>query len=102
MMNEDTKNYTAEKMAAELQILGSSISVTSSFDGISFNVQSLKKNIDKTLKLLEERIFNPEFTDASFGRIQKQTIEGFKQAKAQPSIVATRISTRSFIRQAIS
>jgi len=89
MMNEDTKNYTAEKMAAELQILGSSISVSSSFDGVSFNVQSLKKNIDKTLKLLEERVFNPNFTEASFSRIQKQTIESFKQAKAQPATVAS-------------
>src|SRR6185436_5121599 len=63
MMTEDTKNYTAEKMSLELQKLGSSINVTSSFDGINFSVQSLKKNIDATLKLLEERMLNPKFTE---------------------------------------
>ncbi len=89
MMNEDTKNYTAERMAVELQKLGSSISVSSGFNGTTFNVQALKKNLDKTLVLLEERIFRPNFTDAAFSRLQKQTIEGFKQSKAQPAFLAS-------------
>ncbi|MBS1681795.1 MAG: insulinase family protein [Bacteroidetes bacterium] len=91
MMNEDTKNYTAEKMQAELEKLGSSITVGSGLDGITFRVQSLKKNIDKTLSLLNERMLNPKFTQVAFDRIQKQTIEGFKQAKSQPANVATNV-----------
>ncbi len=88
MMNEDTKNYTAEQMAVELQKLGSSIAVGSSFDGITFSIQTLKKNIDKTIALLEERMLNPKFTEAAFSRIQKQRLQGFKQAKADPAAVA--------------
>jgi len=91
MMNEDTKNYTAEKMQAELQKLGSSVNVGSGFDGITFRVQTLKKNLDKTLALLEERMLNPKFSQDAFNRIQKQAIEGFKQAKSQPAFVATEI-----------
>jgi zinc protease len=89
MMNEDTKNYTAEKMQAELQKLGSSVSVSSGFDGITYSIQTLKKNLDKTLVLLEERMLNPKFTQTAFDRIQKQNIEGFKQAKSQPAFVAS-------------
>ena len=89
MMNEDTKNYTAEQMAVELQKLGSQVNVTSSLDGITFNVQTLKKNLDKTLALLEERMLNPKFTDDAFKRNQKQVLESFKQAKSQPATVAT-------------
>jgi zinc protease len=88
MMAEDTKNYTAEQLAVELQKLGSSISVSSSTDGIVYSVQSLKKNFDKTLKLLEERMLNPKFTEDAFTRIQKQTLEAFKAQKAQPDAVA--------------
>ncbi|MDP9229207.1 MAG: insulinase family protein [Bacteroidota bacterium] len=88
MMNEDTKNHTAEEMAVELQKLGSSINVTSSLDGIIFNVQSLKKNLDKTLALLEERLLNPKFTETAFSRIKKQNLESFKVAKSQPAVVA--------------
>ncbi|MCX6317237.1 MAG: pitrilysin family protein [Bacteroidetes bacterium] len=88
MMNEDTKNYSAEQMAVELQKLGSSVNVGSNFDGITFNIQTLKKNIDKTLALVEERMFNPKFTEAAFTRTQKQRLEGFKQIKADPAAVA--------------
>ncbi|HEX6193354.1 MAG TPA: pitrilysin family protein [Chitinophagaceae bacterium] len=91
MMNEDTKNYTAEKMAVELQKLGSSVNVSSNIDGITFVVQSLKKNIDKTLALVEERMLNPKFTEAAFNRIQNQNLESFKQAKADPASVANTV-----------
>ncbi len=88
MMNEDTKNYTAEQIAVELQKLGSSVSVNSGIDGISFTVQSLKKNLDATLSILQERMFNPLFKDDAFTRIKKQKLESFKLQKAQPEAVA--------------
>jgi zinc protease len=88
MMNEDTKKHTAEQMQLELQKLGSSISVTSDADGISLNVQCLKKNLDKTLALVEERLLDPKFTEDAFNRIKKQTLESFKQIKSQPATVA--------------
>jgi zinc protease len=88
MMNEDTKNYSAEKMAVELQKLGSSVAVSSSVVGINFNVQTLKKNLDATLALLQERMLNPNFTEAAFSRIKTQTLDLFKVAKSQPAQVA--------------
>ena len=91
MLGEDTKNYTAEQMGVALQKLGSSISVNSGLDGIRFSVQSLKKNIEKTLKLLEERMLQPNFTENAFTRLQKQAMEGFKQAKSQPATIANNV-----------
>ncbi len=91
MMNDDTKNYTAEQIQTELQKLGSSVSISSGQDGVTYSVQSLKKNLDKTLALLEERMLNPKFTEGAFNRIQRQSIENFKQMKAQPASVATNV-----------
>ncbi len=88
MMNEDTKNYTAEQMTIALEKLGSSIEVSSSRDAIVFTVEALKKNIDKTLELLQERLFNAKFTESTFNRVQRQTLEGLKQSKTRPAIVA--------------
>ena len=88
MMTEDTKNFTAEQMSKELQKLGSSINVFSGNDIVTFQVQSQKKNLDATLKLLQERMFNPKFTQTAFDRIKKQNLENFKQAKTQPAAVA--------------
>lgn len=88
MMTEDTKKYTAEEMSRELQKLGSTINVFSSDDNVTFQVQSEKKNLDATLALLQERMFNPKFTQAAFDRIKKQNLESFKVAKTQPASVA--------------
>jgi zinc protease len=94
MMNEDTKNYTAEKLSIELQKLGSTISISTGIDGITYNVQSLKKNFDKTLSLLQERMFNPKFDQAAFDRIKAQTLQGFKLQKSQPASVANTVFAR--------
>jgi len=91
MMNDDTKNYTAESMSRELQKLGSSITVFAGNDDITFQVQSQKKNLDATLALLQERMFNPKFTDDAFSRIKKQTLESFKVAKTQPTAIADNV-----------
>ena len=94
MMNEDTKNYTAEQFNMELQKLGSSVRVNSGTDEITFIVQSLKKNLDKTLALLEERMFNPKFTEATFKRVQRQNIAQLRQAKSQPAFVASSVMAK--------
>ena len=94
MMNEDTKKYSAEQLAIELQKLGSSISIVNGTDGITYNVQSLKKNFDKTLALLQERLFHPDFKEEAFNRIKKQTLENFKVQKAQPAAVANDVFSK--------
>jgi zinc protease len=88
MMNEDTKNYTAEQLQLELQKLGSTISVSTDLDGLTFQVQTLKKNLDKTLALLDERLLSPKFTPEAFARVKKQSFELFKQIKSQPAAIA--------------
>ena len=91
MMGEDTKNYTGEQLQLELQKLGSSINVSADLDAINFTVQTLRKNLDKTLALLEEKMLRPKFTPEAFSRLQKQSLEGFKQMKAQPAAVASMV-----------
>ncbi len=91
MMNEDTKNYTAEKLSVELQKMGSAISISSGVDGVTFNVQSLKKNLDRTLALLQERMFNPLFKEEAFDRIKAQALQNFRLQKAQPASVASAV-----------
>jgi zinc protease len=88
MMNEDTKNFSAEQISQELSKLGANLSVTSGLNGITLNVQTLKKNLDPVLAVMQERLFNPNFTEASFNRIKNQRIQGFKQMKSQPAAVA--------------
>jgi zinc protease len=91
MMEEDTKAYTAEQMAQELQKLGASISVSGTTDGVTFTLNTLKKNLDKALILFQERMLSPRFTPEAFDRQKKQALEGFKFAKSQPATIASNV-----------
>jgi len=91
MMSEDTKKRSAEDFSKELEKLGSTISVGSSTDGINFRVSTLKKNLDATIALLEERMLQPKFTNDAFTRLKKQSMEYFKLYKSQPATIATNV-----------
>jgi zinc protease len=91
MMEQDTKVRSAEDFSKELEKLGSSINVISGTDGITFQVFTLKKNLDATLALLEERMLSPNFNEDDFNRLKRQRVESFKQTKSQPATVATNV-----------
>ncbi|MDX1904269.1 MAG: pitrilysin family protein, partial [Thermonemataceae bacterium] len=91
MMNEATQKYTAEQMTAELEKLGSNISVYADEEGLYFQVQTLKKNLGKTLQLFEERLYHPKFDPADFERIKTQNIQGLKNQQTQPTFIASDI-----------
>ena len=88
MMNEDTKTRTAEQIAVELQKLGSSISISSDVDGVTYRVQALKKNFGPTMAILSDRLLNPKFTEDAFTRLKTQAMESFKIQKSQPAAIA--------------
>jgi len=88
MMDEDTKNYSAEAFSVALEKLGSSIDVYTDEDATVVNVRSLKKNLDKTLVLLEERLLRPKFTEEAFEMNKKRTVESIKNAMNRPNYIA--------------
>lgn len=87
MMEEDTKNYTAETFSVALDKLGSSISFNSSIDGIQVSVRSLAKNLDATMALVEERMLRPKFTEEALATNKKRLIESIKNAMNRPNFV---------------
>ncbi|MBL7711324.1 MAG: insulinase family protein [Chitinophagaceae bacterium] len=89
MMNEDTRNYTAEDFTTALQKLGSDIRVYAGKDAIGINIKTLKKNLQPTLALLQERILNTQFKQETFESKKKQTIEGVKNAMNRPNYIAS-------------
>ncbi len=94
MMAEDTKNYTAEDFSTALDKLGSSIDVYTDDDATVVNVRSLKKNLDKTLSLLEERLLQPKFTEEALATYKKRTIENIRNAMNRPNYVASTVYPR--------
>ncbi len=58
---------------------------------MNVQVQSLAKNLDATLALLEERMLHPRFDQADFDRLKKQTIESIANQSTQASVVASNV-----------
>ncbi|WP_438862624.1 M16 family metallopeptidase [Neptunicella sp.] len=90
MMNESTQNFSNEEMSNQLALLGSSISFSAGGRNTVISVSSLRKNLDKTLALLQEKLFSPAFAEDDFERLKQQTIQSLQQALKNPSVLANR------------
>jgi zinc protease len=94
MLNEGSQKYTGEEFSAALERLGSIVQVSSGADNTTVYVQSLTKNLDQTMALVEERLLRPRFDAADFARIKKQTVEGIANQNTQPVTIANKTYSR--------
>ncbi|MER2998214.1 M16 family metallopeptidase [Pontibacter populi] len=94
MLNEDTENYTSEEFSSELDKLGSSIRIGGGAEDTYILVTALKKNLDKTLALMEERMFRPKFAQDDFDRLKKQQLEGIANQATQPTAIANNVYSK--------
>ena len=91
MLNEGTKNFTTEQIAAELEKLGSNISFGAGKSASTIRVSCLKKNLDATLKLLEEKLLNPGFREEDFKIAKKQMRENIKDEEVNSNVMASKL-----------
>ena len=89
MMEEDTKRHTDQDISIMLDKLGSSISFGSGIDETNVSVRCLKKNLQATLDILEERLLEPKFTQEAFDRLKNQQLESIKNSKTRAATVAS-------------
>jgi len=90
LMEEGTTNYSKEGLSNELAKLGSDISVGASGRNTYIRVSSLRKNIDATINLMLDVMFNPAFHQQDFDRVKNQLLEGLKQGLKNPANIAAR------------
>ncbi|MGB3619639.1 MAG: pitrilysin family protein [Catalinimonas sp.] len=94
MMNEGTEQYTSEEFSSELDKLGSTVRVSSGGNSTTVYVQSLVKNLDRTLKLTAERMFRPRFDADDFERLKKRQLEGIANQNNQPEVITGNVFNR--------
>ncbi|MBU2978063.1 pitrilysin family protein [Alteromonas sp. C1M14] len=90
MMNESTTHYANESLSNELAKLGSRIQFSASGRFTQIYLSSLTKNLDKTLALLEEKLFHPAFSEADFTRLKSRMMQGMQQSMRNPGYLADR------------
>ena len=88
MMKESTKKRSAEVLDDKLQSLGSEVNIYASDNDFIIHISSLTENLDSTLKLVQEMIYEPKFDTAEFHRVLKRKLEALQQRKVNASTIA--------------
>ncbi|MCW9037557.1 pitrilysin family protein [Altibacter sp.] len=91
IMMEGTANKTPEQLEEEIELLGASINMYTTNESIVIRGNTLTRNFDKTMKLIEEILLEPRWDEEEFGRIKTKTINEIKRADANPNVVANRV-----------
>jgi zinc protease len=88
LMMQGTKNKTPLELEEEIDKLGASISVRASNEGITISANTLTRNYDKTLALVEEILLEPRWDSVEFDLAKTKVLNALKRQKANPNNLA--------------
>ena len=94
LMNESTMKYSSEEMTTELEKLGSEISISSDRENVYVNVFSLKKNLTRTLELLQEKLFHPKFDEEEFNTAKSQNVAAIDNNATRAATIADNVYSK--------
>lgn len=89
MLEEGTATKTPEELEEAIKMLGANINFRASKSQIEVSGSCLARNLDKTLDLVAEMIFNPRWDTASLSIIKTRVLNGIKMSKANASVRAS-------------
>lgn len=88
IMMEGTATKTPEELEEAIELLGADISMYTSNESISIQANTLTRNFEETLKLVEEILLEPRWDQEELDRIKKATVNRIKRSAADPSTVS--------------
>jgi len=88
LMMQGTKNKTPLELEEEIENLGARIYVTASNNDITITVNTLSRNYDKALALVEEILLEPRWDVEEFELAKTKLLNGLKRNKANPTTLA--------------
>ena len=91
MMNESTEKHSAEEINQLLDRLGSSIEINSGENSITITINSLKKNLDATLKIAEEMVLQPKFSKEDFEIVKNEQLQLIANQSTQATVIASNV-----------
>lgn len=91
IMMEGTAKRTPEELEEAIELLGASINMYTSRESIVVQGNTLTRNFDATMDLVEEILLEPRWDEEELGRIKTATINGIKRSAANPNTVARNV-----------
>ncbi len=90
VMMEGTATKTPEQLEEEIQKLGANIYMYSGRESIVIGGNTLTRNFEATMKLVEEILMEPRWDQEEFARIKTATVNSIKRSAANPRVIASR------------
>ncbi|WP_299260809.1 pitrilysin family protein [uncultured Aquimarina sp.] len=91
ILMEGTATKTPEQLEEEIELLGASINMYTTREAIVISGNTLVRNLEKTIDLVEEILMEPRWDEEEFGRIKTKTINDIKRSAANPNVVARNV-----------
>ena len=91
IMMEGTANKTPQELEEEIELLGASLNMFTTRESIIVTGNTLVRNFDKLMALVEEILLQPRWDEKEFARIKTATINSIMRSDANPNVVAGRV-----------
>ena len=88
MMTQGTQKKTPQELEEAIQQLGATITVNAATENIRIRVNTLARNYDATLALVEEILLEPRWDAKEFDLVKQSTISQIRQQQANPNAIA--------------
>ena len=88
MMTQGTKNKSPQELEEAIQQLGAAINVFAGTEDIRISVNTLAKNYQATVDLVEEILLEPRWDAKEFELIKQSVISQLKQQEGDPNSLA--------------
>lgn len=91
LMMEGTASKTPEELEEAIDLLGARVNMYTGRESITISVNTLARNYDKVLDLVEEILFEPRWDEEEFALAKIRTINQLKQRKADPNYISAEV-----------
>jgi len=88
LMTQGTQRKTPQELEEAIQQLGASINVSADTEDVTVSVNTLAKNYDATLALVQEILLEPRWDAKEFDLIKQSTISALRQQEGNPNAIA--------------
>ncbi|HOF20843.1 MAG TPA: insulinase family protein, partial [Bacteroidales bacterium] len=91
MLNEGTAKKTPEELEEAIQLLGATFEISGDNEDITFSVNSLSRNFEKTVELIEEMLLEPRWDEEQFALGKIRIINEIRRNMSDPNYLADRV-----------
>jgi predicted Zn-dependent peptidase len=89
LLDEGAGTRNALQLAQAIEVLGASLTTTSSFDASVVHLHALASTIDTALPILADVVRHPTFQTADIERVRADRVAGIVRARSDPAAVAS-------------